>query len=176
MDAYIPPVDIHSEAAFYSCIKGASEYYKVPSMALLAIYGQEQGKHHAPSRNANGSSDHGRFRINDASWKQYLSDHNIRLEQVSLDSCLNAYVGANIFKIRYATCKTDVWCAIGLYHSGNEPYRSVYVRRVFEKYQKIQSDARFLSWFRSLPLYDASTGNWKYFGKGAWDATTNARR
>ncbi|MCH8621296.1 lytic transglycosylase domain-containing protein [Undibacterium sp. TS12] len=175
MDAYIAPPDTASEAAFYSCIKGASEYYKVPSMALLSIYAQERGSSQQTARNQNRSQDYGRFQINDASWKQYLAEHHIRLNQVLTDNCLNAYVGANIFKQRYVVCKSDVWCAIGLYHSANEPHRSNYVENVYSKYRSLQKDTKFLNWFRSLALYDASTGNWEYFRGGAVHAATTSR-
>ena len=175
MDAYIAPVDTMSEPAFYSCIKGASEYYKVPSMALLAIYAQERGSSARTSGNANRTQDYGRFQINDASWKQYLAEHRIPLNRVLKDNCLNAYVGANIFKLRYLACKSDVWCAIGLYHSANEPYRSAYVGNVYKKYQVIQQDKEFLNWFRSLALYDASKGKWEYLIAGAGHAATTSR-
>lgn len=175
MDVYIPPADIASETVFYSCIKGASEYYKVPSIALLSIYAQEHGSAKTVSVNSNKTRDLGRFQINDGSWKQYLLEHRIMLNRVLNDSCLNAYVGANIFKLRYVACKSDVWCAIGLYHSANEPYRSAYVGNVYEKYQIIQRDKVFLNWFRSLAIYDASTGHWGNFRGGTGHAATTSR-
>ena len=175
MDVYISPADTMSEPAFYSCIKGAAEYYKVPSMALLAIYAQERGSSARTSDNANRTKDYGRFQINDASWRQYLAEHRISLSRVLKDDCLNAYVGAHIFKMRYVTCKSEVWCAIGLYHSANEPYRSSYVSNVYKKYQAIQKDREFLDWFRSLAVYDASTGKWEYLIAGAGHAATTSR-
>ncbi len=172
MDAYIAPHDTHSEATFYSCIKGAAEYYRVPAMALLAIYAQEQGPTGKSTSNTNRSKDYGRFQINDQSWAGYLSEHRIALERILRDNCLNAYVGAHIFQLRYRSCQTRVWCAIGLYHSANEPYRSDYVRKVYLKYQLIQSNSRFLNWYRALATYHASTGNWTIQQAGAVHATT----
>jgi Transglycosylase SLT domain len=164
MDTYFPPQDTHSESAFYACVKGAAEYYQVPAMALLAIYRQEHGQSGGMSMNSDGTADYGRFQINGI-WEEHLHAHHIRLEQVKKDNCLNAYVGANIFKNRYASCKGNVWCAIGLYHSGNEPYRSRYVSLVYKKYQVLERDRIFLNWYRSLPIYHASQGRWEFLGE-----------
>lgn len=160
MDAYIAPWDTQSESAFYSCVKGAAEYYQVPVMALLAIYQQEQGSSRQASRNANQSQDYGRFQINDRSWAGYLAQHRIALRRVMQDNCLNAYVGAHIFQLRYRSCQKQVWCAIGLYHSANEPHRTAYVNKVYTKYQVLQNQAGFLSWFKALASYHASSGSW----------------
>lgn len=161
MDAYISPTESQSEAVFYACVKGAADYYQVPVMALLAIYAQERGSSGASNLNKNQSRDVGRFQINDQSWQTYLAQHRISIPRLQRDNCLNAYIGAHILQLRYRRCEQQIWCAIGLYHSANEPQRSAYVARVYQQYQQIQSNPAFLNWFRGLARYDASTGSWK---------------
>ncbi len=158
--AYVPPQVPQTEAVFYSCIRGASAYYRVPSLALVAIYRQEQGATGKASKNRDGSEDRGRFQVNSKAWDGYLAAHRITPKMIAGDNCLNAYIAAKIFQIGLKQCKDDVWCGVGVYHSVNEPYRTVYVHAVAGQYRVMEKDQDFLAWLRSLPAYHAEAGRW----------------
>lgn len=110
------------------CIESAAKRHGVPLAALLGILATEGGKPGQALSNTNGTWDMGPFQINTCHVNSLLR-RGIAPEDVLADACVNADAAAWLLS-QELDRSSDLWEAIGAYHSRTGHLHRAYVRRV----------------------------------------------
>lgn len=132
-----------------NCVIQASDRYAVPEMALIAILKQESGgRTGVVGQNKNGSKDYGPAQFNDRSWGKYMRErYGITLSDLNNNMCQAIMAQAYALRSEWDRCRKkgdqSIWCAVALYHSPTKKYQDIYVKGVWDKYQKMISTGKF---------------------------------
>ena len=146
-------VEVPPNFPIQPCVIEAVVQQQLPLGVFLSIAKQEGGRvgQSVPNRSARDgrvwSFDHGPMQINDYSWSTRVQKtFGVSMQQVRDDLCLNARVGAWIFRQAINDAKGNVWHGVAYYHSRNPQFANSYMWKVWGHYQRIEPEIRRLGW------------------------------
>lgn len=146
------PMDLPPSFPIHKCVVEAVVQHQLPLGVFLSLAKQESGRvgQSVPNKTPSGrvwSFDHGPMQINDYSWGAKIQKNfGWTMEQVRDDLCLNAKVGAWIFRQAINDAKGNIWHGVAYYHSRNPKHANPYMWKVWGHYQRIEPELRRLGW------------------------------
>lgn len=123
------------EDTLQRCLAGAARRNDVPPEVLILLYENEGGALGQISHNTNGTVDIGPFQINEV-WLPALAarwgvPRRGAYELLLSQFCANAEAAAWILRTNLDNAHSDLWEAVGRYHSGNETLKLGYLKQVY---------------------------------------------
>lgn len=123
------------------CIEAAAASHQIPAGIILILLDVEGGRVGHVSENKNQTVDIGPMQINEI-WldllaKRWGASREETFAALRDEFCANVEGGAWILRQALDRAGGDFWEGVGLYHSRNEPYKSNYLRKVFERAQAL---------------------------------------
>lgn len=124
-----------------ACIEAAAAAHELPAGIILILLDVEGGRLGEVSGNRNQTVDIGPMQVNEI-WLDKLASHwRASREQTYRalrdEFCANVEGGAWILRQALDQAGGDFWEGVGLYHSRNEPHKSNYLRKVYERARQL---------------------------------------
>lgn len=132
----VPPPE--AQPVTLDCVVAVSRRYQVPIEILAGLLAQERGRLGTRSPNRNGTVDLGPMQIN-SFWLPTLRRYGISEDQMLHHGCYNVAVGAWIVRYEQARGRSDLWRAVGRYHSPDPVRAAGYARKVAGKVRDLLS-------------------------------------
>ena len=123
------------------CVLDAAHSSGMPAAALFAILATEGGKTGEALSNKNGTWDMGPFQVNTVHLNE-LAAMGISPDAVLRDGRVNAYAAAWLLRKEYRRT-SNLWRAIGAYHSRTPHRRDAYIRRVKSNLERLRREGVF---------------------------------
>ena len=120
------------------CVLDAARVSGMPAAALFAILATEGGKTGEALSNKNGTWDLGPFQVNTVHLKE-LAAMGISPDVVLRDGRVNAHAAAWLLRKEYRRT-SNLWQAIGAYHSRTPHRRDAYIRRVKSNLERLKRE------------------------------------
>lgn len=140
-----------ASAVGHDCIARAAAYYDLSTDVLVAIRMQENGTSGRSSKpNKNGSLDLGPYQINEIH-RTTFARSGVSLENIRDDECINTFSAAYLLAKEIQTSRvmvdgrpvispSNLWKAIGNYHSATPIYHMAYRAQVNRRLHKLVTD------------------------------------
>ena len=120
------------------CVLDAARVSGMPAAALFAILATEGGKTGEALSNKNGTWDLGPFQVNTVHLRE-LAAMGISPDVVLRDGRVNAHAAAWLLRKEYRRT-SNLWQAIGAYHSRTPHRRDAYIRRVKSNLERLKRE------------------------------------
>ncbi len=133
MPAAPPP---ETQPVTLECVVAVSQRYRVPIEIIAGILAQEHGQLGQKMPNRNGTYDMGPMQVN-SFWLPFLHHYGVGESHMLRHGCYNVAVGAWIVRYEQARKNSDIWQAVGRYHSPNPSLAASYALRVAGKVRDI---------------------------------------
>lgn len=122
-----------------TCILLAANTHNIPPTALYGIYLAEGGQAGMQNKNTNGTYDLGVMQINTVWLNDLANKYKATKREVATklvyDACFNVDTAAWILK-NHMKNESNMFTAIGNYHSKTPEHNLKYKRRVYQKLKK----------------------------------------
>ncbi len=124
-----------------ACIEAAAAAHELPAGIILILLDVEGGRLGEVSGNRNQTVDIGPMQVNEI-WLDKLAAHWRASREETYralrdEFCANVEGGAWILRQALDQAGGDFWEGVGLYHSRNEPHKSSYLRKVYERARRL---------------------------------------